>query len=271
MEKVIVTHFCPDVDALSSIWVIKRFLSGWEKAEVRYVSAGETWEGKAPDEDPNMIHVDTGLGRFDHHGKKEFNSATSLCSNFVLTQRDFKELDREALVRMVGVITEIDNGQEISWPEAESDRYEFMLNNFFDEREDSVEFGLTVLDSIFQAFKKKIKAEEILEEDGIVFESKWGRAIAVETANDNVLTVGQRQGYVLVVKKNPKTGFLRIYGRWDKDIDLTEVYEKFKKEDPEATWYLHPSRCLLLNGSKANPKMVPTKLSLKEAIEILRG
>ena len=39
--KIIVTHASPDWDAITSIWLLKRFLPGWNTAEIRFVPAGE--------------------------------------------------------------------------------------------------------------------------------------------------------------------------------------------------------------------------------------
>jgi hypothetical protein len=40
--------------------------------------------------------------------------------------------------------------------------------------------------------------------------------------------------------------------------------------DPQATWFLHVSKKMLLNGSPKNPKMKPTKLPLNDIIEVLK-
>src|SRR3989344_449769 len=39
--KIIVTHSSPDLDAITSAWLIKRFLPGWEDANIQFVPAGE--------------------------------------------------------------------------------------------------------------------------------------------------------------------------------------------------------------------------------------
>ena len=39
--KVVVTHSSPDLDAIASVWLIKKFLPGWEEATVQFVPAGE--------------------------------------------------------------------------------------------------------------------------------------------------------------------------------------------------------------------------------------
>ena len=70
--KLIVTHFNPDLDAIASIWIIKRFLKGWEKARVRFVPAGETYKDQPVDSQPEILHVDTGLGELDHHQTNKY-------------------------------------------------------------------------------------------------------------------------------------------------------------------------------------------------------
>ncbi len=82
--KTIVTHTSPDWDAITSVWVIKRYLPGFEGASVQFVPAGEHLKGTNPKEldqpiekigDNEIIHVDTGLGPLDHHQ----TSSTSEC------------------------------------------------------------------------------------------------------------------------------------------------------------------------------------------------
>src|SRR3989338_9695164 len=65
--KTIVTHFSPDLDAITSCWLIKKFFPGWQNAAIKFVPAGLTYENKPVDLNPEIIHVDTGLGKFDHH------------------------------------------------------------------------------------------------------------------------------------------------------------------------------------------------------------
>ena len=277
MSEVIVTHINPDLDAVASIWLIRRFFLGWEEAKTVFVPVGQTFRGAPPDDDPEVIHVDTGLGKFDHHQTADFT-----CS----AERVFKEISKErkltsenllVLKRMIVVIKEEDNGRAINWGKGNDDLYEFMLPGFLpylgggseDRDEKKVEFASSVLEMIFSAIKRKIQAEEKLKE-GQPFKTSWGKAIAVISGNDQVLEVGQKKGYVLVARQNPADGQLRIYSRWDKGVDLSGAFEQFKKLDPAASWYLHPNKCLLLNGSRSDPTMVPTKLSLKEVIKILQ-
>src|SRR3989344_1339917 len=74
-------------------------------------------------------------------------------------------------------------------------------------------------------------------------------------------------GFVVVVRKDPKKGYLRIKSLPRADIDLTALYDRLKKDEPEATWFLHASRHMVLNGSSKNPDMKPSRRPLHEFIE----
>lgn len=278
MAKIIVTHINPDLDAIAGIWLIKRFFPTWEKADLQFVPAGKTFRGAPPDDDTAIIHVDTGFGKFDHHQTAKFTCAAELVYKEVKKRQQLSDDNNSALERLIKVVVEIDHGRDISWADSEGDRYEFSINNFSSNIKfpqeikdlEKTEYFLPILDAVFQTFKNKIKGENELKK-GHEFKTPWGKGIAVETGLDDVLTIGEKMGYVLVVKKNPKDGHTRIYGRWDKKIDLTDAFEKMQKKDLMASWYLHPSKCLLLNGSRSDPDMVPTKLTLEEIIKIIKN
>lgn len=276
MSKTIVTHFNPDLDALTSIWLINRFFPGWEEAAVKFISAGKTLNNGAPDTNPEVTHVDTGGGKFDHHQDEAREPA---CAQVLkeLERQNRKLTGNEALKRLVDVVVDADVGNYIHWPESQTDRYEFSLDGIIGglkraglSDSNMVEAVLSILDGIYAALKCKVGAERILK-TGLVFETKWGQGVGFETQNDMVLDLGEKAGYSLVVRKDPKTGGARIYARNDRGVDLTPVWEKLRQKDPEATWFLHQSKCLLLNGSSKNPEMKMTKLSLGEVIEALTG
>lgn len=90
--RKIVTHKASDLDAVTSTWLIKRFLPGWENAEIAFVPAGSKLAGsytrkgeiiETVDGD-EVIHVDTGMGPLDHHQTQDNNvCATSLAFGYV--------------------------------------------------------------------------------------------------------------------------------------------------------------------------------------------
>jgi len=279
--KKIVAHFAPDLDAITSVWLIKRFMPGWDETEVLFVPAGETLDDQPVDSDPNILHVDTGLGKFDHHQLDEDTCAAKKIFDFLRAKSEKRKVqnwNEEALERLVEVVNDIDHFREVFWPNPTADFYDFGLEMILgglkliwhDEDERIVEFGLEALDGIYKKFQNKVWAEKLLEEEGVEFKSKWGKAIGIETTNDDVIALAQKQGYKIVLRKDPKKKYVRIKAR-PEGINLKKEFKKFKKADPKATWFFHSSGCMILNGSTKNPRTKPTKLSLKEMIEILRG
>jgi len=132
-----------------------------------------------------------------------------------------------------------------------------------------IDFGFKALDGTWKILQEKVKAEKELEK-GQEFETRWGKAIALETRNDGVLFLGEKKGYCLVARLDTKNNHLKIYARWDKKVDLTKAYQEFKKRDSEPKWFLHISKAILMNGTLSQPEYKPTKFSLEEIIEILK-
>ncbi len=278
MKKIIVTHINPDLDAVGACWLIKRFWHEWGEAEIKFVPAGSKYEARDNEE---VVHVDTGGGEYDHHqssGEQKVTSATELVFEKSVKDRVKKEVERVALARMVKVITEIDNFRELVWPEAYHDRYDFGLHELInawagmyqDNPQKVMALGFMALDGVLNVFKNKVRAEEVIKKQGEEFQSPWGVGLMIETGNSYVEHLAQKMGYVVIVRRHPDKGFVRITARWDKGVDLSEVYAKLKLMDPQATWFLHPSKCMLLNGASSNPNMKPTRLSLEEVVETVK-
>ena len=133
-----------------------------------------------------------------------------------------------------------------------------------------VELGMSALDGIYKQFQNKVWAEKELKEKGVEFSTKWGKGIGVETTNDDVVHLAQKMGYAIAVRKDPKKGYLRIKSLPKEEIDLSHVYDTLKAAEPDATWFLHASHHMVLNGSSKNPDMRPTKKSLQEIIDVVK-
>ena len=291
--KIIVTHSSPDMDAITSVWLLKRYLPGWEEAQVKFVPAGERLSSsKNKDDvieitsDSEIIHVDTGLGPLDHHQTQSDKvCGASLTWEYVLKKSEnFKNQESEkvrdkieAISRMVKVVVDIDHFKEVFWKDALADYHEFSLVNILDglklqkpgEDQYYVDFVMQNLDALLHEFENRIWAEQEIRDNGKEFKTSKGRAIGFETLNDTVIKLAQKMGHVLVARKDPRKGYVRIKANPDCDIDLTLAYEQFKKIDPDATWFLHISKRMLLNGSVKNPKMRPTKLNIDAIIKVL--
>lgn len=297
--RIIVAHTAPDMDAITSIWLIKKFLPGWDKASVQFVpagsAAGRTAQAGANFTDPVekmgrdlVIQVDTGLGPLDHHQTQSDKvSAASLTFDYVIEemQKSLPPMNKEkleALERMVRYVVEVDHFKEVFRKDSLADYHDFSVVNILDglklqkQNDDQyyVDFISECLDALLHDFENKIWAEREIGNSGVEFETKWGKGLGLETINDSVVKMAQLMGYVVVVRRDPRKGYVRIKARPDapgeKGVDLTLACEKLKKMDPSATWFLHVSKKMLLNGTPKNPKMKPTKLSLNAIIEVLK-
>jgi len=296
--KIIVTHTMPDLDAVTSVWLIKRFLQDWSEADLQFVPAGSRLKNAKPGEEVEeaiekigeneVVHVDTGMGPLDHHQiKSDQVCGASRTWDFVRSESEmFKDPERsdkiiekeEAISRMVQVVVDVDHFKEVFRPDPLADYQDFSIVNVLDGlkllKPDSdsfyVEFMLTALDGLLRDFENKIWAENEIERNSIEFESEWGKGMGLETINDDVIKTAQLRGYAVVVRKDPRKGYVRIKANPKFPVDLTNTYEQLKKMDPDATWFLHVSKKMLLNGTPKNPKMVPTKLNLEKIINILK-
>jgi hypothetical protein len=287
------------MDAITSVWLLKKFLPGWEKAVVKFVPAGDRVGGAPKGQSFNdaieeigkeeYIQSDTGMGPLDHHQTQSNKvCATTLTFDFVKKyllayEPPVNPEKVEALQRMVKFVLSVDHFQEIFRAEPLEDYNDFSVVNILDglklEKPNQDEFYVTFisqcLDALLHDFENKIWAEREIRKNGIEFETKWGKGLGIESINDSVIKLGQLMGYVVVARRDPRKGYLRIKTKpnkndGDKGIDLTLVCEQFKKMDPDATWFLHVSKKMLLNGSPKNPKMKPTKLPLSAIIEVLK-
>ena len=99
--KKIVTHINPDLDAVTSVWLIKRFLPGWEDVEVEFVSATASTEKQTQaDQNPEVLWVDVGRGKLDHHQTGNYLSATELCFDFIQKERKSQPLGELSLIHI---------------------------------------------------------------------------------------------------------------------------------------------------------------------------
>ncbi len=304
--KIIVTHSSPDWDAIASVWVLKRFLPGWENASVQFVPAGQRvapLKGESAIEhigSDEVIHVDTGMGPLDHHQTSDMDVCGASRSwdyvkgeNSEFRVQNEKTKDRvEAIDRIIKIVVAIDHFQEVFWQDASADYYEFSLLGLLDglkiqkpnDDEFYMMFGMECLDGLTHQFENRIWAEQEIKK-GKEFQTRFGKGIAFETLNDTVIKLSQKMGYVIVIRKDPRKGYVRIKARparnsklsdsssknSEEAIDLTLVYEQLSKMDPNATWFLHVSKKMLLNGTPKNPTMVPTTLSLDQIINVVKN
>ena len=269
--KTIVTHFAPDLDAITSVWLLKTFIPELTEAAIAFVPAGKTLNNMVPDSDPDIIHVDTGFGKFDHHQTNDDTCAA------LLVYQSLGKKD-EALDRLIRVVNDVDHFREVFFPNPTADFWDLSLPVIIDGLQMTMidnplgmmDTVMDCLDGAYKMFQNKVWAEKEIKDNAIVFETPFGKAFGIETINREVVHYGQKMGYVLVVRKDPKNGNAQIKTIPKDEIDLTPLYEALVTQDPTATWFLHPSKHMLLNGSAKNPDMKPTTLSLEGLLTIVK-
>lgn len=285
--RLLVTHHAPDLDAIGSVWMLKTFdAQHFADAKIAFVDPGSTISagelsalGFSAEDFEEIVHTDTGLGEFDHHqpdrGKLHI-SATSLTYDHCC--KIHPELTNDtALRQLVEIITDIDHFGECFWPEANHSRYAFMLHEILDglqkaglhTDETQLHFGMTCLKGVYKKLEELEKAKEVMGR-GEEFHTRWGKGLAVETNNDTVIKFAQKAGYAVVIKKDPDEGHVRIKGQPIPDMNLTALADRILAVDKKGTWYVHPSKTMILNGSDKWKNKVSTPLQLQQLIKMAK-
>lgn len=265
----IVSHIWPDLDSITAIWLLKRF-GGYAEAELAFISTGTTLNGMSVDSDPEIIHVDTGRGRFDHH--QEEVHGHHVCSAKLVLQA-VKPGGDSALERVIEYVTQHDNGLVEPW--LQNDRWGWgglmrglNLHSPEDPRK-VVEAMLPVMDGWY-AWAQELEEVDRQFQNRIEFETPWGKAAAFQGDLGGIRGFSFRQGAIIFVRRTSH-GWIGIEARVRHNVDLTPVYERVKMMEPEADWFLHASKRLLLCGSWKSPAIHPSRLSLAEVMEILKN
>lgn len=261
----IVGHLAPDLDCLTAIWMLIRF-GGAANAELAFVAAGETLEGRPVDTDPRVIHVDTGGGRYDHHQRK----ARHLCAA-ELVRRATAPKDA-ALERMVRQVCQLDNATA---PAGEQGFFNITsliagYNLLYPTRPHHVAFAMFPnLDAWHEHEARQLRLEAAFARR-LEFDTPWGLGIAMESEDGGSSRLAYGRGAVLYAYRDGH-GWMGIAAQARSDVDLMPVYQDLQAVDREADWYLHPNHRLLLCGTAKAPPRVPSRLTLPELVRVIQG
>ena len=282
---MIVTHHAPDLDAITATWLLKRFhAQKFAEALIGFVNPGEKISLEEAEELGCQLHeityVDTGYGDFDHHQPERAMQrvcATTLVFDYLCETYPDKKTD-VALKSIVEMVNSIDHFEEVLWPEPDSERYLFMIHElirgheFTDPHNDDsqMHFGFQCLDNVYATLTQYHKAKNVIKNKGKELTLRAGRGLVLETRNDDTIKIAQRMGYVLVARKDPKLGHIRIKARPDADLVLDELYQKIKTIDKDGTWFFHGSGKMLLNGSQKNHNQQPSPINAEQLVILIK-
>lgn len=280
MSKLIVTHIHPDLDAIMSAWLLVRFNQPqYGDAQFEFVPAPGTHKGLPPDNDPKVVHVDTGSGKFDHHHLKDgyLTCAAKLVWEELVAEGLISPTD-EAIKEMVAIALEVDQFRDCYWPGTDHPRMALMLHEVIPalhrlqthDNEAVLRMIFVYLDGVYQRLKDWQKGKDAVME-GEEFESLWGRGIVVTTAADDVSKTAQKMGYDIVVIHDTQKGHLKIKTAPKVEQSLKPLYDKITlRENPER-WVYHNSGHMLFSGSDKGSLKEPTQLQVSDILEMIRS
>jgi hypothetical protein len=283
MSKTIVTHVAPDLDAIGSVWLLKRY-GGLEDADVVFVNTGN------PDKDvlnAATAVVDTGrvfdprMLRFDHHqlpGKEanETCAALQIAQYLVLARTD---VDFNSIWTLIDLIYAGDTGKRAA-DESRRRGIHALLSNKKRQGADNdalLAYGFELLDSLAQSL---IAQDEALKSLVLhtVYRSEDGLVVALKDAPHGATFAAHEQGARLVVFANydkNAIGVMRggegadvhcgglIGGLLnDYDCGLDDISADLFGE--LCTWYRHQAGFFAGRGTDKAPSETPITVDLRD-------
>lgn len=261
----IVGHLAPDLDCITAIWLIVRFWPA-EDADILFVPAGTTLNNQPPDSDPQILHVDTGMGRFDHH----HIVSTDICAAELIRQELIP--DDPAIQRMIRQVCQIDHAI------APANEHGFFninaliagYNLLFPNRPHHVAYAMFPnIDAWYEHEARQFRFEQAFARR-LEFETPWGLGIAMESKDGASSKLAYGHGAVLYAYRDGH-GWMGIAAKSHSNVDLSFVYYDLQIIDQGADWYLHPNKRLLLCGSAKSPPRTPSRLTLDELVRVIQG
>lgn len=169
MAEKIVTHKNPDLDAITAMWLLIRFdQSRYGDAHLEFTPAGETYKNAPVDTDPDVVHVDNGRGRFDHHSPGGYETcAAKLVYEHLVSEGLISPSDR-AIEEMVAFSLDIDRFADFAWTEPFSTRYSYILHEVIPvlhslqtmDNEAVARYVFVYLDGVYQRLKMLHEAQD---------------------------------------------------------------------------------------------------------------
>lgn len=267
--KTLVTHINPHLDDIFAIWLLKKYDPKYKDFGVDFISATHD---VGHEETEGRVFVGTGGGKFDEHKEGLNTCAGSLVYEYLqsggMLPKD--QITVKALEEMVEWNKKIDMGtipieayDEFSVP-----AFIRCKDSTVESSQKSVELGSRILNRILLVLKKK--QQSLLDwEKRVEFTSKFGKTYAVKSGTID-RPFCKRMGGDLFIIYNPKYKSIQYFTP-SHTLDLSPIYEKAKKMDPDADWFLHQSHHIVLCGSSAAPDAKPTKLTFDQLIEVVKS
>ena len=264
--KTLVTHINPHLDDIAAIWLEQRYNPDFKDAAIIFISA----TNDHLEDTQNRLHLGVGRGQFDEHKGDIDDCAASLVYKDLLSKGLIPpEIEGSALAELVEWVRLDDLGKLMirDYPEFSIPAWIRTTDSNPKTSLKTTQFGEEILDRILNVLKRKHLAEKEWG-DKIEFETKFGHSYAIKgEAIDRAFC--REKGGDLFLMYDPVSKWAQYFTP-SFQIDLESIYQKLKKFDPKADWFLHQSHHMVICGSSAAPESKVTSLSFEDLIEVAK-
>ncbi|MFC1702935.1 hypothetical protein ACFLZO_00545 [Patescibacteria group bacterium] len=248
-----------------------KYLPEFADAKIDFIPTNA--KGGETVDDPDFVYVGVGRGEFDEHKGDIGECATSLVYTHVKEKVSLEPKEVAALDKLVAWVLEEDMGRLSALPLRQFSIPSIIQGQYRVSKRDShkvAELTLTILDAVFDSLKELVNLEKDWE-NRIEFDSRFGKAVAIETGARDIDSYAYIRGFDLAVYVNRQHDYFNVRARADaENVDLSSVYDRLKELEPQAGWYIHHSKKMLICGGDLEPGAVLSKLRLDELIDTLR-
>ncbi len=277
MAKILVTHINPHLDDIAASWLFKKFHPEYKDGEIKFISAsikGSTIDGQPVDQNPDILHFGVGRGKYDEHKGDIGKCATSLVWDEIVKEglAPEDEIEKRSYEELVEWNTLIDTAALPQMPYEEFSVPSFIrpLSGNPDDSLAAQLLGEQILDRILRVLISKNKVKKDWA-NRIEFDTNMGKGALLQSddASRSIirgLAHEQSQSYAIYLMIRPRAKSVEYFTDHP-EVELTNLDVKIRELDPEASWYLHHSKKMLLCGAKAAPDGVPSKLSQEQLIK----
>jgi len=268
--KTLVTHHRPHLDDICGFWLFMRYIPEFADAQFDFISTDH--KGNPSEDTEDRIHIGVGRGQFDEHKGDVGDCATSLVFKHIREHVDLEPRTERALDKIVQWVLLEDTGRLTKIDQRDFTVPIILKGEYERTKRDSgavVELGLKMLDALLPGQLNQVRVEEDWE-TRTEFDSRFGRAVALESDASGIDSFAYKKGIPLVVQINAGSRYHGIRADAGSDIDLTPVYDELMRREPDVGWYLHHSKKMLLCGGDLSPEVKPSSMALEDLIMMLQ-
>ncbi len=269
MKQTIVSHIRPHLDEVAAAWMLKKYLPECRDADLGFIPTGK--DGGKKDVEPDKIYVGVGRGPFDEHKGDENDCAASLVFKHLLERKiPIDGLQLRGLAKLVEWVREGDLGLQGRVPNRTFGVHSILAyhRNIAGGDQAVMNLGFALCDALLASQMDVAQLEEDWDKR-TEFESVYGPAVAYVSSCRDQDSFAYQHGFELVVYVNKERTYHNIRAFAGSRIDLTPIHMAIKQIEPEADWYFHHSKKMLICGGDLTAGAKTSKLSLEWIIDAL--